>query len=66
MKIIIPRYKCIKCKKVFKRNCSGCIYCGDFDGFCPGPIRCIYCGNIYVEWLNWEQVIKSLGDYGRA
>lgn len=28
--------------------------------------KCIYCGHLYVDWLNWKKYIESLGDYGRA
>ena len=50
MKKIKPIFQCQKCKKIFER---------DF----PWPTLCIYCKHIYVDWLNWEKVIKNLGRY---
>jgi rRNA maturation endonuclease Nob1 len=53
MKKYTQKYQCQKCKKKFTR---------DF----PGPIACAFCGHLYVDWLNWEAFINSLGNYGRA
>jgi DNA polymerase II large subunit len=51
--MIKPEYRCQKCHWYFKRDK-------------PGPTQCPKCGYNYVDWLNHEKVIKSLGDYGRA
>ena len=52
-KFIKPQFKCYECKKEFSKDQYG-------------PTLCIFCGHIYVDWLNWEECIKSLGKYGRA
>jgi len=47
---IKPKFQCRNCTKIFERDYAI-------------PILCIYCGNIYLDWLNWEEFIKSLGKY---
>ena len=29
----------------------------------PGMTECPKCGHIYVDWINWTEVLKSLGNY---
>ena len=47
MKLVKPKFKCQKCKKIFVNSA-------------PGPTLCIFCGHNYVDWLNYDAVITSL------
>lgn len=50
MKKVKPKFQCRSCTKIFEIDI-------------PGPTHCIYCDCIYIDWLNWEEFIKSLGKY---
>ena len=44
-------------------NCKfKCMRCGYyFENERPGPTQCPKCNNLYVEWLNWKEVLRELG-----
>lgn len=44
------KYKCQKCDRKWKVNKPGPHHCSE----CP------FCGNVYFDWLNFEEVIKDL------
>jgi hypothetical protein len=46
-KLVKPRFKCQNCLKIFTNKV-------------PGPARCAFCGHVYVDWLNYDEVIASL------
>ena len=43
------KYKCRKCNHEFKNKE-------------PGPTQCPKCGHLYVDWLNWEEILKKIGE----
>lgn len=45
---IYPEYKCMKCKHEWKASRFG-------------SIECVNCGDIYVEWMNVNESLKSIG-----
>ena len=47
--IVKPMYRCFKCKQFFERER-------------PGPTECPWCGHIYVEWINSEDVLTQYRD----
>jgi hypothetical protein len=46
---------------VSKYRCQRCGF--EFERKRPGMVTCHQCGNLYIDWLNWEEVIASLGHY---
>jgi hypothetical protein len=40
-------YKCQRCDRGFSEPS-------------PGPTQCPFCGNLYVDWLNYESVIGAV------
>ena len=41
------KFKCMKCR------------C-DYETVKAGPTQCPNCGSLYVEWLNWKEVLTEL------
>jgi len=41
------QYRCQQCKH-------------EFETEKPGPVTCSKCGHLYIDWLNFKEVIKSL------
>lgn len=41
-----------------KYRCQQCGY--EFEEEKPGPVICKKCGHLYIDWLNFKEVIKSL------
>lgn len=46
-----------------KFKCQRCLFGFEFDKP-PGFIHCPKCGNEYVDWLNYVEVLKAMGLYG--
>jgi hypothetical protein len=44
-----------------KYRCQRCYF--EFEMKRPGPVKCLKCRCLYVDFLNWEEVRKSLGHY---
>lgn len=70
MKIPISRYRCVKCRfewegyRVLWDEESGLGETYRQHGG-RGPTECPQhkCKNLYVEWLNWEEIRVALGRY---
>ena len=41
-----------------KYRCQQCKY--EFEEEKPGQVTCPKCGHLYIDWLNFKAVIKSL------
>lgn len=44
---LVCKYQCRKCRVLFERDK-------------PGPVICPECGNLYVDWLNFEKVLAFI------
>ena len=42
------KFKCRKCQH-------------EFENEKPGPTQCPKCSHLYVDWLNWKEVLRKLG-----
>jgi len=39
-----------------------CQKCGHrFEIEKPGPVNCPKCGHLYIDWLNFKEVLRKLG-----
>ena len=45
---MVCKYKCMKCGYYFEKEK-------------PGPTECPNCGHLYVDWLNYVEVLRELG-----
>jgi len=41
---MLAHFRCQKCKHMWKTK--------------PGPVTCPSCEHDYIDWLNWEEVVK--------
>lgn len=44
-KVIIAEYKCLKC---------------EYKYYGKGPTQCPKCYNLYVKWINYEELAKNV------
>lgn len=68
MNVPDAKYRCMRCGlkwsgyRVLWDEKTGQGYRYDQHGG-RGPTECPKCKNIYVEWVNWEQIRVALGRY---
>jgi rRNA maturation endonuclease Nob1 len=48
-------------KMSYRYRCQKCRHC--FEKSKPGPVVCNNCGHLYIDWLNFKEVLESLGNY---